>query len=502
MKAKIIIVLGVTALLFTSCEDFLDKNPRDAISSETFWNTEADAEMGLAGVYSTLLNQSAYDHQRTNFDCMTEIGYQYANHFETANIARGLIEPTLGGYISSVYTQSYKGIAVCNSFLDNIDNVDMDQAKITLYKSEVFFLRAQFYFTLTEFYGGVPLHLEPVTIDEAKVAQATKATVVSQVLADLDASIAGLPDVAYTDGHAVKGSALALKAKVLMHNENWSEAAATAKLVILSEIFSLYTGNYPEMFLTVGQDNNPEIIFSAKYLNPDRIATWGPDIIRGWWNSPSIQPEFPDYFECTDGLPIDESPLYQGDPTDKTIRDPRFDYNVRYKDEPIVRSDGFEWSDWTAGAKGDAPMQKKYVNPESVPIDYSNLCDADYIFTRYAGVLLLYAESQNEASGPDQSVYDAVNAVRSRVNMPPLPDGLDQSAMRERIRHERLVELATEGYRYWDIKRWKTAETIIPQITDPGGVQRSFDPSKHYLWPFPQSEIDINENLVQNPGYN
>ena len=502
MKAKLLImILGITALLFTSCEDFLDKNPRDAISSQTFWNTEMDAEMGLAGVYSTLLNQSAYDHQRANFDCMTEIGYQYANHYETANIARGLIEPTLGGYISSIYSQSYKGIAVCNSFLDNIDNVDMDPAKITRYKSEVMFLRALFYFTLTEFYGGVPLPTKPVTIEEAKVAQSTKAEVVAQVLQDLDNAISGLPDAAYTDGHAVKGSALALKAKVLMHNENWSQAAAAASQVIQSGIFSLYTGNYQEMFLTVGQDNNPEIIFSAKYLNPDRNATWGPDIINGWWNSPSIQPDFPDYYECIDGLPIDQSPLYTGDPSDKTNRDPRFDYTVRYKDEPIVRSDGYEWSDWTAGAKGDAPMLKKYVNPESVPIDYSTLSDQDYIFIRYADVLLTYAESQNEASGPDQSVYDAVNAIRLRIGMPELPVGLDQAGMRDRIRHERMIELAGEGYRYWDLKRWKTAETIIPQIVDPGGVQRSFDPSKHYLFPFPQSEIDINENLVQNPNY-
>jgi hypothetical protein len=363
-------------------------------------------------------------------------------------------------------------------------------------------MRALSYFQLTEFYGGVPLYTLPPTVDEAKVAQSSKDVVVEQILEDLDDAIDALPDVPYTDGHAVQGSAEALMAKVLMHNERWAEAADAARQVMQSGHYSLYEGEYNEMFLTVGQDNNPEIIFSARYQNPDIYGSWGPDIIAGWWNSPSIQPDFPAQYQCTDGLPIDESPLYTGDPNDKTNRDPRMDYTVRYADEPIVRSDGYEWSDWTAGAKGDAPMTKKYVNPESVPIDYSVKSDQDYIITRYADVLLTYAESQNEASGPDQTVYDAVNEVRTRVGMPELPDGLSQAEMREAIRYERVAELAMEGYHYWDIKRWKTAETIIPEIVDPGGFYRSFDPSKHYLFPFPQSEMDVNENLVQNPGYN
>ena len=82
-----------------------------------------------------------------------------------------------------------------------------------------------------------------------------------------------------------------------------------------------------------------------------------------------------------------------------------------------------------------------------------------------------------------------------------LPAGLDQAAMRDRIRHERRVELGAEGLRYLDIKRWKTAENIIPGIIDPGGVPRQFDPQKHYVFPFPQSEVDVNTNLDQNPNY-
>lgn len=114
----------------------------------------------------------------------------------------------------------------------------------------------------------------------------------------------------------------------------------------------------------------------------------------------------------------------------------------------------------------------------------------------------MYAESQNEAVGPDQSVYDAVNWVRARpgVNMPPLPAGLDQAGMRSRIRREREVELGMEGFRYLDIKRWKIAEILIPTIVDPGGLTRAFT-QRNYLFPFAQAERDINPNLEQNPGY-
>ncbi|MGI6079202.1 MAG: RagB/SusD family nutrient uptake outer membrane protein [Fastidiosipilaceae bacterium] len=114
----------------------------------------------------------------------------------------------------------------------------------------------------------------------------------------------------------------------------------------------------------------------------------------------------------------------------------------------------------------------------------------------------MYAEARNEVSGPDASVYDAIDRVRDRVDMPPLPVGLSKDEMRERIRNERRVEFALEGIRWGDIKRWKTAETYIPTLVDPGGKRREFDPSKHYLLPFPQSEMDVNDNLVQNPGYN
>lgn len=490
-----ILLITVTVGLLTSCEDFLEKNPLSQISSETFWKTEKDVELGLAGVYSTL-QSSITNYYRMNWDALSDNAYQRHNHASIMNIAQGNVEETSGGLINSIYSECYVGIGACNIFLDKLAQVEMDETKKNQYKGEVLFLRSLFYFTLSEFYGGVPLYTTPVDVEGASVQQSSKEEVVAQILKDLDEAINVLPSVPY-EGHAVKGSALALKAKVLMHNNQWQEAADVADQLIQSGVFSLYN-DYPNLFLTAGQQGNPEIIFSTKYLNPNDFARfYGPDVEFGWWNSLQPMQDLVDAYECIDGLPISQSPLY--DPANpKANRDPRLDYTIRLTTEPVVRSDGFEWSDWEGSFTGY--LVKKHIEPDNVPIDYSVRSEQDFVLLRYAEVLLIYAESKNEASGPDQSVYDAVNQVRARVNMPPLPTGLDQSAMRDRIRHERRVEFGLEGLRYLDLKRWRTAETVIPTIVDPGGVQRRFS-THHYLWPFPQSEMDINPNLEQNPGY-
>jgi hypothetical protein len=116
----------------------------------------------------------------------------------------------------------------------------------------------------------------------------------------------------------------------------------------------------------------------------------------------------------------------------------------------------------------------------------------------------MYAEAQNEATGPDASVYAAINQVRARpgVNMPPVDQSIynTQDLVRNYIRHEREVEFPMEGTRYFDLKRWHIADTLLPTIVDASGVHLVFE-QRQYLWPFPQTELDVNKNLVQNPGY-
>jgi hypothetical protein len=408
-----------------------------------------------------------------------------------------MILPTSGGLISSIYSNCYAGISSCNFFLDNAERTPLSEETLNRYKGEVCFLRALFYATLVEHYGGVPLYTKSVTIDEAKVKQSSKAEVLQQVYTDLDFAIAHLPDAAYSDGHAVKGSAQALKARVLLYNQQWQEAADLTNQIIQSGKFSLFD-NYRTLFLASGQSGNPEIIFSARYLSPD--VTSDLDIRWAWHGMVNPRQELVDAYECTDGLPISASPLY--DPSNWRLnRDPRLLLTIKGFDDTAINSAGQEVSFAYNAISGTGYEPVKYCNWDVLPIDYSTKSEQDWILIRYADVLLMYAEARNEVSGPDASVYSALNEVRARVDMPPVPEGLTKDALRERIRQERRIEFALEGLRWSDILRWKTAEQIIPTLVDPGGVQRAFDPNKHYLLPFPQSEIDVNENLEQNPGY-
>ncbi|MCC7524693.1 MAG: RagB/SusD family nutrient uptake outer membrane protein [Chitinophagaceae bacterium] len=492
-----VILTVIVVVQISSCSKFLDKDPLDQISSNTFWTNQKEVDMALAGVYARILS-STFNHNTMFWDVLG--GDICANQGSDAvALGQGLIEATSGGIVSGIYSQCYQGISSCNFFLENVDRAPVTDEIKNRYKGEVLFMRALFYFTLTEFYGGVPMYTNLVTIDESKVKQSTKEEVVAQILKDLDIAINSLPNTGY-NGHAVKGSALGLKAKVLLHNGKWGEAAEAAKQIITDGKFSLF-GDYRSLFLARGQTNNPEIMMSARYLNPDRPSN-GPDIQFAWHGTINPREELVDDYECVDGKTISQSPLYQ--PANWRLnRDPRLLMTIKAFEDSVVNSKGVTMGFNYNAQSGTGFEPVKGLNWDALPVDYSTNSEQDWILLRYAEILLIYAEAQNENSGPDQSVYDAINEVRDRpgVNMPPIAGGLTKEQMRERIRHERRVEFGLEGKRYWDIKRWKTAETYIPTLTDPGGVQRKFDPSKHYLFPFPQSEMDINENLVQNPGY-
>jgi hypothetical protein len=260
------------------------------------------------------------------------------------------------------------------------------------------------------------------------------------------------------------------------------------------------------MFLSEGQGpDNKEIMFSVRYLSPDAENNSG--VQWGWWMSILPFQNLVNEYECTDGLPISESPLY--DPANPyKNRDPRLNATIMVPGSPY----GFELE----GANGwssriqyiPTPLiynLRKYVDPTLQSVAEAQHCENAVILLRYADVLLTYAEAQNEAIGPDASVYNAINLVRSRASMPPLPTGLSQSDMRDRIRSERRVEFAFEGQRWLDLKRWGLADQKINAIdTDQSPVKYLFQPN-NYLWPFPQSEIDYYKahggDLGQNPGY-
>lgn len=500
---RLLLAVSLVVSLAGCNKDFLEKNPLDQISSATFWKTEADLNMGMAGVYSNLRAQY-FGYPRIFLEGLTDNAYaQYAWDGNVQAISLGNTSPVTGGIIDGVYSGSYTGIAGCNYFLDNVDKVSVSDAVKNKYKAEARFLRAFFYFELVTTYGGVPLYLQtPQSADEAKIKQSSKEEVLNYIYADLDFAITNLSDQAYA-GHAVKGSAQALKTRALLFQEKWADAAALANTIISGGKFSL-APSYQGIFLSASQESNPEIMFSTKYLAPNNYQAdyGGLDIEQGWWAALAPYQDVIDEYEAKDGKSISQSPLYNA-AEPYTNRDPRLDFTYKLKTEIWRTPTGAVWN---VDPSPTGYSIEKYVDLSRLPFGYdmANKTDQDFVHLRYADVLLMYAEAKNEASGPDASVFAALNQIRARndVKMPPVDQTLYNSKekLREFIRHERRVELAMEGLRFFDLKRWHIAHIKMPQMKAPSGVDLKFE-EKNYVWPFPQFEIDNNPQLDQNPNY-
>jgi len=487
-----LILAGAT--LLTACKK-LDVTPPDKLSTNIFWKSEGDADLALTGIYNRFYAPSTegYIPQYMPFwwDNYSDNSYTRHNIAGAQQALTAGISPTSSGFVASYYSNGYISIAAANYYLANVDKV-LTGDKLKQYKGEGFFLRGFFYFELAELYGNVPLVTEdPFTIDyKSTRAKSPRADILKQVENDLDSAIAYLPDVKYTTGHAVKATAKGYKVRMLLFEERWSEAAALAKEVIDGNLFSL-NNHYPSNFYKPDQKSSPEIMFSVQFQAPTR--THGEKSLAallsgpGWWDVQGTQ-DMIDEYESGDPrktmtffMPGD-GPA-QGWPYPGAVGNPGTG----------------EWEN------GFYPA-KKWLDPTVTNPTDALLDDQDYVLLRYADIKLMYAEAQNEAVGPDATVYQQVNEVRARpgVNMPALPAGLSQDDMRQRIRHERRVEFALEGLRYFDLRRWGIAKQKLD-----GFVQNPLNPGiktlykdNYEFWPIQQTEIDRNKPvLIQNDGY-
>lgn len=516
MTTKYNYTLWLVALLLTgsvSCnKEFLDRNPQDSVSSQIFWTSESDVQTALAGVYSRL-QQNFLGYERVYLDGLTDNAFLDPgnnNQSNMTNMTTGSISPALGGALVNMYSSPYRAVASVNYFLDNVDKAPVSETKKNLYKAEVRFIRALSYFDLVQTFGGVVIYRNfPATLESAKVAKSSKEEVYAFIQEDLDFSIANLPDEKY-NGHAVKGSALALKARALITQQKWSDAVQVLEQIINSGKFGL-SNNYASLFLRSGQANasvNTEIMFSTQYLAPTNVHRTSPgaagmNIELGWWSLMQPYKDLADDYEMKDGKPASESPLF--DPANPYAnRDPRLDLTMKLPGETWKNASGAVWAGSYPTFTGF--LMEKYVDLSQAPFTAASATatDQDYVHLRYADVLLMYAEAKNEVSGPDASIYGVLDQVRGRagINMPPVDRARynTKEKLREYIRHERRIELALEGQRYNDLKRWNIAHIKLPTLKTPGGVPLKFE-TINYVLPFPQAELDNNPFLIQNPGY-
>ncbi|RRB02683.1 RagB/SusD family nutrient uptake outer membrane protein [Larkinella rosea] len=541
-KVNTRIVLLILALGIFSCKDFLQVDPKDQIADTAVWTDTGTADLFLNNVYSGIAGPF------NGFD-------PWENFTDNAmNGVNGLPSRVL--YSPSVYTASnapnwwgqYANIRRANLFIEKVTASTFPDTWKKPKIAEARFLRAYFYQLLWTAHGGVPIITNTLNQnaqgDAIFRARNTDEETYKFIVDECAAIVDDLPLKAEA-GRVSKASALTLKgfcelfwASPLKNTTNdkarWALAAATNKKVIDLGSHSLFA-NYETQFYE-DNNNNVEVIFAKQYLGGTALGSgkeglWGPWMVGGVQKAyGGVDPtqELVDEYSMANGLPITD-PASGYDPQNPYVnREKRFYQSIVYDGSTWVGAEmvmkqgvgsrnATDLSN-TNEATNTGYYLRKTLNPKYTVNGNNLLNSGSFIIYRYAEVLLSYAEAQNEAVGPDASVYTAVNQVRARSELPALKTGLTQAEMKVIIQRERRVELAFEERRWFDLMRLKLAEknlngtlhamkielvggkpvyTVIP--APEGG--KTFFANKNYLLPIPQSAMNQNTKLTQNPNY-
>jgi len=517
MKTKYKFFL-IALFVFASCEDYLNKNPLDKPSDATFYSNQQELLMAVNACYN-------YITQRIEWSIPNQLTLEAVTDIFGTRASGSYWNPIKFGSLSSsdnlpslIWSYSYSGINRTNALLDNMSKAEpfTDPVLFKRIKSEARVIRAICYIELIQKFGDVPLIKNLISIEDAlKTTRTSKSDILQFIYTELDESAADLP-LSYSSnpdkGRITKGAALAMKARVALYNEDWATAKTAAKACMDLNIYKLYP-SYKNLFKYVGEYNS-EIILDCEYMQKEREYALQQSV--GTRNSKGTIQQFPTEdmiasFECTDGKPINESPLY--DPTNPFAnRDPRlfgavivprvwdgitvktngtvfygFEYmsskEILYEtDGKTIKSNCLYQAEKTVldQKSGKVVENQDVTNPylsrtgyvsykymDEANVATPNNCYLNIILCRYAEVLLVYAEASIELNQIDQSVLDALNMVRARAygnttssntnidatNYPKIITTV-QAELRKIVRRERKVELCFEGFRYDDLKRW------------------------------------------------
>jgi len=492
---KTIYIYGLISLLLISsvgCKKMLDVELQGEYTNTTFYQTEEHAILAINGTYQIcsftttannlwVFGDVASDDAVKGGDAGDRSDITYINDFA--------VNPD-NGEIELIWRHYYEGIVRANNVTSYVPDIDMDEELKQRIIAEAKFLRAYYYFHLTNIFGEIPLKIKAITnVEDLNVPVSSVETIYAQIEQDLTEASAVLP-VSYTAddiGRATKGAALGLLAKVYLFQEKWQLALDKADAVEQLGIYSLmpvYSQNF-----NVSDKNNAESIFEIQHLENQTpflgsyLNQYFSPKPRGYsFNAPTQN--FIDEFEIT---PID------------SIYDPRLDYTVGREGQNWVNGEPFDPT-WSVTGY----LQKKHVQPTSeVPIGDGNL---NYTFMRFAEILLIQAEALNEL-GRGAEALIPLNAVRTRaresylndenlIGYGTIPDNLlpdisntEQVQLRETIRHERRTELGFEFHRFYDLMRY--GKNVAEQALN----NTNFNYENHRYFPIPQSETDANSEI-------
>lgn len=505
---NLIVFIAIIALSGCS-KDFLKEVNPNSLAEDNYWETSSDVDRALVGCYSALQNNNLYNASADytaggviRLDIATDDEYANYNYINGAAIARGDFSPQ-DGYVSGLWTGCYRLIFRCNDFLGNVDRVTMvTEASRNTMKAEVRFLRALSYQTLAMAYRDVPLITAKQSLAQSFVPKNTNTEINSFIETELKEISSGtvLPITAPT-GQVERGAALALLARQYLYSKKYQEAASAAKQAMDLGKYDLNTP-YANLF-KLGGESSKEIIFRVAYLGPatgveSRFAGYfSPAPPVGYVALPNLANDY--YFK--DGKSKTTSALYN--PTNELLnRDPRFDATI------VCSKGTFRGAAVTATNLQPTGYRVRKFTEETSTTNFSS--GQDFYVIRYPEVLLTRAEALIESGTYTEAEVDGlINQVRTRATMPTVQSvegtGLSQAQLRNIIRHERRVELAFEGLRFFDLKRWGIYEQeavtkymAVDKASVPALESRLIIGPKHQLFPIPQREIDVNPALVQH----
>jgi len=500
---KKIIITTFLLATFSACSDFLDVKPETTLPSANFYKTKADFEQAVVGIYAPLQTIYSQDWQlselRTdNTHFIFNIGNRGGK--PTEDIATFTVE-TNNVTVITQWNTDYLIIARTNEVLGLIDEASLDQIVKNSVKGQALFLRAFAYFDLVRKFGGVPLMLvPPKSYEETFKSRSTATEIYNQIIKDVNASVSLLPVKSTgTLGRATSGAANVLLADVYMTLGRWAEAEA-ALLLVTNMGYNLLP-NYADVFKPSNKGNS-EIIFEIGYI----FGTSQPLFSAVPY---SFLPATPNPAVITGVSPANANGGGSLNiPTPEMIAA----YESQVNDKRFAASIGFFTG---AGALVGIPTYTnqpyiiKYLHPHAV---YGQT-DENWPVYRYAEVLLMLAECLNEQNKSGAIGY--LNQVRTRAG---LPDKVftSQTAFRDDVLKERRVELAFENKRWYDLIRAGKAIEVMNAF----GVSMLANPQNYYyptgttpppnsfnvtanllLYPIPVTEIIVNPQLTQNPGY-
>lgn len=533
------LIITMALLAIAGCKK-LDIAPTDRFSDLTFWTVDVNVNNALNNNYSLLYNSSLFFEP----EALSDNAYSPSGDL---NLIASGNATSLTAKFAGDWASYYRTIKSVNIFLENVDqNKTLPQATIARMKAENQFMRAFALFNLSKWYGDVPLPDHDLTPEEAQVIPRTsKAAVSDYIIAQLEAAIPNLPSKdqlpASENGRITKGAALALQMRTLLYQGNkMAEVVAVCeKLINNQATYGTYalTPSYSALFSDPATNKtNNESLLSLQYV--PTVRTWqnfwdfAPRTVGGRVSAMAPTQELVDDYIMLNGRGIKDAGSGYVESNPYVNRDPRLTATVVYDRYSWVNPNNTtktiyirpgsdpvqpgldEYSPGSQSASATGYYWRKYFDPIALSsfVSGNNL----HLF-RYAEVLLTYAEAKNSLGQMDAAIWaKTIGAIRSRAGFTDagalsFPSG----DLTNIIRRERRAELAMEGLRVDDIRRWKVAETTMngfahgakfatDQNVDGGYIrtqQRKFNPQRDYLWAVPSSEIGLNKNLTQNPGY-